>query len=74
MKLKRNKINFRIGLLLLFSIVIILGLGEIGIITKGSNLGSFIIVVLGIISLFLMMPYVNELSDYNNKHKPPFAK
>lgn len=32
------------------------------------------ILVLGIFGLYLSMPYIQCINDYNNRHKPPFEK
>jgi len=33
---------------------------------------SIISLVIGIIALYLSLPYIRCLQDYNDKHKPPF--
>jgi len=33
-----------------------------------------LILVLSILGLYLSMPYIKCLNDYNDRHKPPFEK
>ncbi len=37
------------------------------------GLGILNMLIFGILSLFLMQPYINCLFEYNEKHKPPYS-
>ena len=72
---KKNKIKFLIGMGLLTFIVlatIIIKVFYLGDTYKDTIMIVFGII--GVISVILVGPYADELQNYNDKHKPPFAK
>ncbi len=56
---------------LLLSYFIIIRLVDLSIYVEVNILVIFA-VILGILSMYLLLPYIKCLQDYSNKHKPPF--